>query len=58
MNRELNIRCDKHGVRLIYEAGGSLMPTLYGRTYCPSCQDELFDALDAQGPRPVPPTAS
>lgn len=40
-------RCAVHGDRLIIEPGGPDKPTIYGRTYCPTCQQRLNEALDA-----------
>ena len=40
--------CAEHGDALVYEPGGDDMPTLYGRHYCPTCQELLFAALEAQ----------
>jgi hypothetical protein len=45
--------CAIHGDELVDEPGGLTMPTLYGRTYCPSCQRKFLEVLDAQGPRDV-----
>lgn len=39
--------CPRHGDELVDEPGGADMPTIYGRTYCPTCQVEFNAALDA-----------
>lgn len=43
--------CAEHGDPLIHEPGGPDMPTLRGRTYCPTCQERFMRALDSQPPR-------
>jgi hypothetical protein len=40
--------CAEHGDVLIYEPGGDDMPTLYGRWYCPTCQELFMEALDEE----------
>lgn len=40
--------CIIHGDELIDEPGGVDMPTIHGRRYCPTCQEELFKALDKE----------
>ena len=38
--------CGQHGDTMIDEPGGDDMPTIYGRRYCPICQEVLMAALD------------
>lgn len=38
--------CPTHGLALVEEPGGPDKPTIHGRTYCPTCQEELTAALD------------
>lgn len=40
-------RCPEHGDALAREEGGPDKPTLFGRTYCPTCQQEFIAALDS-----------
>lgn len=45
--------CSEHDVALIWEPGGDDMPTIHGRWYCPTCQEALMAALDAQPDRNI-----
>lgn len=38
--------CSIHGDTIVDEPGGPDMPTVHGRSYCPTCQRELNEALD------------
>lgn len=41
--------CGIHSTPIVWEEGGDDQPTIFGRHYCPDCQDELMAALDATG---------
>jgi hypothetical protein len=46
--------CDEHGDTLVWERGGPTEPTIFGRWYCPTCQDIFDAALTATGTYDVP----
>jgi hypothetical protein len=55
---EIDRTCAEHGDALIWEPGGDDMPTIYGRWYCPACQQAFLAAVDALPDRfPIPPGA-
>lgn len=39
-------KCSLHGDVIVHEEGGLDKPTIYGRTYCPTCQSEFIEAMD------------
>lgn len=45
--KRLPATCPTHGDLIIYEPGGPNMPTIFGRDYCPTCQDDFIAALEA-----------
>jgi hypothetical protein len=45
-NADSDVRCAEHGDHLVWELGGDDMPTIYGRWYCPTCQELFAQALD------------
>lgn len=52
---ESDRRCDEHDEALIWEPGGDDMPTLYGRWYCPTCQERFMEVLNQFPETPVIP---
>lgn len=48
MKDDAPLMCYLHGDTLIWEPGGLEATTLYGRWYCPRCQEEFIKFMDNQ----------